>query len=291
MSAARVVQPPANLSGSLLAALGALGFATLGIWGKLASHVGLNPFAALSWRFLIVAAVLLPFTWRDVTWQARFQMVKVGLLYGLATTCYFSALTRISAGTTSLLNYLAPAVVILIGFALGRKPTTGQLFSVVLAAAGLLLIVGLPSPADHDRTGLLLGALTAVTYALYLLANEHLLRGQPPLAATAYTTLTAGLYFTGYALATHQYQVPSETEHWGIVLGMAFIATLVPVPALFSAIQRLGAASTSLIATLEPLFAVLLAALILGEPLRPSLMIGGVLILVGAVLAQRLGLR
>lgn len=284
-------QPPNNLAGTLLAALGALGFATLGIWGKLASQVGLNPFAALSWRFLIVAAVLLPFTWRGVTWQARLQMVKVGLLYGLATTFYFSALTRISAGTTSLLNYLAPAVVILLGLALGRKPTTGQLFSVILAATGLLLIVGLPGPADHDRTGLLLGALTAVMYALYLLGNEHLLRGQPPLRATAYTTLTAGLYFTGYAVFTHQYQVPSEPAHWGIVLGMAFMATLIPVPALFAAIQRLEAASASLIATLEPLFAVLLAALILGEPLRPTLIGGGLLILGGAVMAQQPQLR
>lgn len=291
MTDARTVRSSAKVTGMLLGALAALGFATLGIWGKLAGEVGLNPFAALAWRFLIVAAVLLPFTWRSVTWPARGQMVKVGLLYGVSTTFYFAALGRISAGTTSLLLYLAPAFVILFGWLAGRKPSPAQLGAVALAAAGLILIVGLPGPADRDRVGLLLAAITAALYAAYLLGNEHLLRGLPPLSTTAYLTLTAGLYFTGYALLTDQFQVPSQPAHWGIILGLAFAATLIPVPTLFAAIQRLGATNASLIATLEPLFAVLMAAVILGEPLRPTLIIGGLLILGGAVLAQQPGFR
>lgn len=280
---------PERLFGALLAVLGALGFATLGIWGKLAALVGLNPFAALTWRFLLVAAVLLPFTWRGLGWRARGQVLKVGLLYGLATTCYFAALTRISAGTTSLLLYLAPACVILFGWLAGRRPRAAHLGAVALAAAGLALIAGLPGPADHDQLGLLFAAGAALLYAGYLLANEHLLRGLPPLSTTAHLTLVAGLYFLGYALLTRQFQLPSQPTHWGIILGMALAATLIPVPALFAAIQRLGAASASLIATLEPVFAVLLAAVVLGEPLRPSLILGGLLILGGAVLSQLAG--
>lgn len=111
----------------LLAVLGALGFATLGIWGKLAADVGLNPFAALTWRFLLVALILLPMTWRSVTWEARGRMLRVGLLYGLATTFYFAALERITVGTTSLLLYLAPAFIILFSWIVGHKPSYAQL--------------------------------------------------------------------------------------------------------------------------------------------------------------------
>lgn len=278
--------PPATLTGMLLAVLGALGFATLGIWGKLAADVGLNPFAALTWRFLLVALILLPMTWRSVTWEARGRMLRVGLLYGLATTFYFAALERITVGTTSLLLYLAPAFIILFSWIVGHKPSYAQLGAVVLAAAGLSLIVGLPGPADRDQVGLLLAGAAAAAYAIYLLANERLLRGLPPMATTAHMALTAAVYFAVYALLTQQFQIPSQLSHWGIVLGMAVAATLIPVPALFAAIQRLGAANASLIATLEPLFAVLLAAAVLGEPLRPTLVLGGAFILGGAVLAQ-----
>ena len=58
------------------------------------------------------------------------------------------------------------------------------------------------------------------------------------------------------------------------------------VPSLYAAIGRLGAAQASLLGTLEPLFTVLLAFVVLHEPLRPSVLVGGSLILGGAVLSQ-----
>jgi drug/metabolite transporter (DMT)-like permease len=59
------------------------------------------------------------------------------------------------------------------------------------------------------------------------------------------------------------------------------------VPLLFMAIRRIGAARTSVLATTEPLWTVLLAFLVLDEPLRAGTLVGGALILAGALLAQR----
>ena len=84
-------------------------------------------------------------------------MLGVGAVYALATTCFFGALDRVSAGTTGLLLYLAPAFVVLFGWLLGRTPGRHQLGAVALAAAGLGLVVGLPAPTDRDPLGLLLG--------------------------------------------------------------------------------------------------------------------------------------
>ncbi|AFD27236.1 Permease of the drug/metabolite transporter superfamily (plasmid) [Deinococcus gobiensis I-0] len=80
--------------------------------------------------------------------------------------------------------------------------------------------------------------------------------------------------------------VPQELGHWGLILGMLIVPTLISMPALFSAVQRLGAARASLLTTTDPLWALLFAALLLGEPLGPSQIAGGALILGGAVLAQ-----
>ncbi|TDE86413.1 DMT family transporter [Deinococcus sp. S9] len=280
--------PPTTVRAGLgLALVAALGFSTLGIWGKLAGRVGLDSFSVLAWRFGLVALALLPLAGRELTWRQRRPLLGVGLLYALATTCYFGALSRITAGATGLLLYLAPAFVILFSWLLGRRPDAAKLGAVALAALGLGLVVGIPGAGDRDPLGLGLGAGAGALYAAYLLASERWLSGVPPLASTGHMALVAGLYFAALAAGTGTLHVPATAAQWGVIVGMAALATLVAVPALYGAVERLGAARASLIGTLEPLFTVLLAFLILAEPLRPAVLLGGTLILAGAVLAQR----
>ena len=271
--------------GVLLALIAALGFSTLGVLGKLSVQAGLPALAALPWRFGLVALLLLPLA-RNLSWAVRGQMLGVGLLYCLATHAYFLALGRISAGATSLLLYLAPAFVLLYLALVRRWPTRAQLLGISFTLAGLGLVVGLPGPQDGDPLGLGAGVLAAALYGLYLLASERLSTGVPPLASTAYMSLSAAVYFGLLAAANHTFAVPSGAAQWGVVLGMALLPTLLAVPALYGAVARIGAARASVVATAEPLFTVLLAALFLGDRLRAGVVLGGLCILAGAVLAQ-----
>ena len=146
--------------------------------------------------------------------------------------------------------------------------------------------MGLPGPQDGDPLGLGAGVLAAALYGLYLLASERLSTGVPPLASTAYMSLSAAVYFGLLAAANHTFAVPSGAAQWGVVLGMALLPTLLAVPALYGAVARIGAARASVVATAEPLFTVMLAALFLGDRLRAGVVLGGLCILAGAVLAQ-----
>ena len=283
---APAVSAPDRRAGLIWALVAALAFSTLGIWGKLATASGLSSFAALTFRFGLVALMLLPFTSRGLSWAARGRMLGVGVVYALATTCFFGALDRVSAGTTGLLLYLAPAFVVLFGWLLGRTPGRHQLGAVALAAAGLGLVVGLPAPTDRDPLGLLLGAGAGALYAAYLMASERWLADTPALSNTAHVALCAALYFGALAVLGEGLQVPTGAQ-WLPVLGLALIPTLIAVPALYGAVRHLGAAQASLLGTLEPLFTVALAFLVLHEPLRPSALLGGALILGGAALSQR----
>ena len=283
---APAVSAPDRRAGLIWALVAALAFSTLGIWGKLATASGLSGFAALTFRFGLVALMLLPFTSRGLSWAARGRMLGVGVVYALATTCFFGALDRVSAGTTGLLLYLAPAFVVLFGWLLGRTPGRHQLGAVALAAAGLGLVVGLPAPTDRDPLGLLLGAGAGALYAAYLMASERWLADTPALGNTAYVALCAALYFGALAVLGEGLQVPTGAQ-WLPVLGLALIPTLIAVPALYGAVRHLGAAQASLLGTLEPLFTVALAFLVLHEPLRPAALLGGALILGGAALSQR----
>ena len=279
-------------SGVLLALLAALGFSTLGILGKLSGQAGLPVLAALPWRFGLVALLLLPLG-RRLNWTlsraTRGRMLGVGLLYCLTTHAYFLALGRVSAGTTSLLLYLAPAFVLLYLTLAGDRPGRMQLGAIALTLTGLGLVVGLPGPADQGALGLGAGVVAAALYGLYLLASERWLTGVPPLASTAYMSLSAAVYFSVLDAFNGQMTVPATAAQWGVVLGLAALPTLVAVPALYGAIARIGAARASVVATTEPLWTVLLAATFLGEGLRAGVLLGGACILAGAVLAQLKG--
>ncbi|MBB5235629.1 DMT family transporter [Deinococcus budaensis] len=273
-------------TGLLLALVAALSFATLGIWGKLAGEVGLGTYQVLAWRFGLVAAALLPLVGRGLSWPQRGPLLGAGVVYVLATFCYFGALGRVTAGATGLLLYLAPAFVILFGWLAGQRPGAARLGAVALAALGLGLVVGVPGAGDRDPLGLALGAGAGALYAAYLLASERWLRGVPPLAATGHLALVGAAAFGALAAARGELGMPEGAAQWGVILGMAALPTLIAVPALYGAVSRLGAARASLLGTLEPLFTVALAFLVLGEPLRPAMLLGGALILAGAALAQ-----
>ncbi|WP_424949978.1 DMT family transporter [Deinococcus sp.] len=277
--------PTPARSGIPLALTAALGFSSLGILGKLSGQAGLPALAALPWRFGLVALLLLPFS-RGLEWGVRGRMLGVGLLYCLATHAYFLALGRISAGSTSLLLYLAPAFVLLYLTVSGRPPTRVQVGAIVFTLLGLGLVVGLPGPTDHDPLGIAAGILAAALYGLYLLASERWLSQTAPLASTASMSLSAAVYFGVLDSFSGQLTVPAGSAQWGVVLGLALLPTLVAVPALYGAIARIGAARASVVASTEPLWTVLLAALFLDEKLRAGVLLGGACILVGAVLAQ-----
>jgi drug/metabolite transporter (DMT)-like permease len=271
--------------GVALGVLAALTFGTLGIFGKLATTVGLDSHQTLGWRFAVVAALLLPLSGR-LTWGARGRLMGVGALYTVATLSYFAALGRVSAGTTSLLLYSAPAFVVLLAWLQGHAPRRTQLGAVALAAVGLALVIGLPGPADRDPTGLLCATVAGALYATYLSASERWLGGVAPVAATAHMALVAGVTFSVLALGRGTLQVPAHLDAWGVILGMALIPTVIAVPALYGAVARLGATRASLLGTLEPLFTVLLATVLLHERVGSGALLGGGLILAGAGLAQ-----
>jgi drug/metabolite transporter (DMT)-like permease len=272
--------------GILLAAGSAFCFSTLGIWGRLTQQLGVASSSLLVWRFALVALVLLVVGYgKGFTWRERLKMVLFGLAYFVFTALYFASLERISAGTAALLVYLAPVVVVLIHAVQGKRPSQRQLIATGLAVAGLLVIVGIPSSRDANLLGVGLGALAGIGYGWYLVMSETQ-RHVPPLAFTAHSALGSAIGFAFLNVFAGTTQIPNTLPLWGLVLVMAIVSTLLALPMLYASITRIGAAKASLISTLEPVFAVVLAWVFLAETPRAEMLLGAALVLSGAALAS-----
>jgi drug/metabolite transporter (DMT)-like permease len=276
----------AEILGVVVAVASALGFSTLALWGKFSQQLAIPTETFLAFRFGLAALALLPLTARGLTAKDRVRQTAFGSVYTVQTLLYFSALQQVSASVTTLLLYLAPGFVVLYEWLLGTQPQRTQLMGLALSSLGLVVIVGLPSPSNGTITGFVLAVLSGACYAGFLVASSRLFPKADSLTLTANASLGSSAGFVILGFFTTNLRLPTQALEWGTIFGAVVCATLLAIPLMFQAVKLLGATRSSLLFTLEPVFVTGLALVFLGEPLTLGKVIGGALILGGAMLAQ-----
>jgi drug/metabolite transporter (DMT)-like permease len=101
---------------------------------------------------------------------------------------------------------------------------------------------------------------------------------------------SAAVVFVGVAAATGP-RWPGTTAGWLAVAGIALVSTVAAITLFFAGLERIGPTQASTLSTVEPLFTVLLAAVVLGETIAPLQLAGGALILAAVILLARAPLR
>lgn len=271
--------------------LAAAGFGTIAVFGKLGFEVGLNNPTMLGWRFPLAALLL----WgaiaarrghRHLTRPSTAVALGLGVAYTVLTAAFFWGLLYITAGLAVITLYTYPIYVFAIAVVfLGEGVTRRKLLALVLAIAGVVIIVGLDTSVVDVR-GLLLVSVAAVAYAIYTTGSRVAVADlRPDLLATVAMTGAAGL-FAGYGLLTGTLVVPEGADQWGVVGGLALFGTALPVMSFAYGLERVEASRASVLTTLEPPVAVALGVVVLGEALSPGILVGGLLVLAGIVLIQ-----
>jgi drug/metabolite transporter (DMT)-like permease len=207
--------------------------------------------------------------------------------------CFFTALSVLPAGRTSLIIALNPVVTLLIAVALlGDRLSATRWLGVALALLGVWVVVtrgDLSQIAQSVGKGELsmFGAVCA--WAVYTLLGRKLLQGLSPVLATLWAAIWGTLFLGLLALRDiSQVQASSFTpEVWAGLVFLGVFGTAVAFVWYYEGIRRLGAARTVVFNNLVPVFGVLLGWLILGEALSVSLLVGGGLAIFGVFLVNR----
>lgn len=261
------------------------------------------PMSLAFWRWSLALAILLPFVGRPL-WRQRSQIRAAGwrlwLVAGLGIASYNSLLYHAAHSTSAinitLLNTCLPLATFLgAGLLLGEWPARRAWFGMAVAAGGLLLLIGRGDLAtflalDFYRGDLLM-LLAVAAWALYsLLMRLWGARfGLPPLPLLGVMILF-GLFLMLpiYLLELLRVGGFSPTPANLAAIGYtALFASLVAYLAWNHGLKVLGAARASLFTYLMPVFAALLAWLLLDERLAFYHWLGGGLIFAGLLLATR----
>jgi drug/metabolite transporter (DMT)-like permease len=280
-----------DLAGGLSVAVASVLFGGVVILGK-SMPPSLPVPSILAVRFGI-AAVTLAFILvvrRQGLRPARGEMWRLLLLgaagYAVESSFFFSALGRGSAAAVTLLFFTYPALVAVFSALLGRGlPGWLVLGALVAAVAGAGLVATSGSGLDITAGGIGFALASAFTFSLYLLGVEALVTRTPPLAAAMWVSGSASAALVVYALAGGADRFPEGGGEWVRVAAMGLL-TAGAFVLLFRGLRRVGAVRTAIIAALEPVATALMAVTILGDTLRPGVLLGGALILAGTVAAS-----
>jgi len=285
------------LKGLVCAIISAIGFGTLPILGKLGYGLGMETFELLSYRFglgaLMLAGVLAVKNPRALLIRPRTlaKAVAVGMcLSPLQSTCFMSAVKYIPAATTTLILYFYPITVTLLSMLFFRMRVGRWVaLSLVLVTAGCALVFYDAFAQSMDPTGLAFATGAMAIFSVYLIISQQILKNEPPLPVALYVVLSAAVVFT--ALAGPPDLSAMTWEKAAVAAALGLFPTAVAVGLLYTAIESIGSAYTSIFSTLEPVATVALAWLVLDEPLAPVQLAGAACIIVGICLPNMRLLR
>lgn len=277
----------ARRRGRMSALLGGAFFGTLGPFSKLFYQAGGGAFALICFRVVGTAVVL----GCAVALRRRMSLRGAPLLFALAlgvpqlgqNYALLEGFSRAPAGLVILMFYIYPLVVCLgERFIFHDKLDAPRLVALTLGIVGIALTVGRPSSAPILGVALGLGA--GLCTGTYILASRHLFTqvevGPIELIAVMYVLPASLLAVVAVARRT---AMPSGSGlAWALVI--IAISSVLAMLSFYSGIQHAGAGVASLLATVEPFVAVVLAYVLVGEALSLRQLAGGALIL-GAVLS------
>jgi drug/metabolite transporter (DMT)-like permease len=302
---ARSTQPSGGALGAGLVVLAAVCFGTLGPISRYADDAGVEALTLVAWRAGIGATAMLlllaglalvagrrPQDPRSVPARQRWFVVLGAGANLVLNLAMFIAFVRVEIGLALLLFYLFPGIVAAASV-LWFDERLDQLRWVALGVSmiGLLLtLVGAGGVGDLDPIGIGLAIMASFAQAFYVLAARHGFPDVEPIEAAASTMGLAAVGYVVISVVIGQFAalgMPlTSSQALTAVLLAGIVGAAVPTLSFLFGIRLLGAPRAAILATLEPVVGVALAAWLLNEQPSPVQLVGGALILVAAVLLQ-----
>jgi drug/metabolite transporter (DMT)-like permease len=218
------------------------------------------------------------------------RMFLLGIL-GVAASNYFYylAIQRTNVATAIILQYTAPVWVLLYSVARGlQKATLRRVLAVGLAITGIALVIGIF--AGHglrlDRVGITAAMLAAFSFSFYNLGGHSVLLRFDRWTVLLYVILSASLFWMvinpPWKIAAAHY----SNAQWLFLLVFSLVSVLAPFAFYFAGLQHLEPTRAIVVSCLEPVFSIVIAAITLGEVVRPVQSLGVVLVLLAIVVVQ-----
>lgn len=265
------------------------------LWGftsVLGKLISLDAMPLVWWRMLLVVVMLalLPRVWRGMRHMRRRELLTyagIGCLVAIHWLAFYGAVKLANASTAAVCLAIAPLLAAFLEpWITKSRFQARELWVGIGVVPGVILLAG-GLPADM-YLGLCLGLLSAVFAVLFTICNKRIAGNGSPMTITAIEMAGGSLLITLlmplFMPASAAFALPDL--HDGILLLiLSGACTLLPFSLLLVVLREVSAFATQIATNMEPVYAVLLAIILLGEEQQVSwLFYAGVCIIIASVL-------
>jgi drug/metabolite transporter, DME family len=286
-----------RLLGALAVAVAASIWGTLGLFAKILYAQGVS-FEALvavrafvGWLAVLLFLLATQGAWslrvasRDLAFLLPLGLVGIGTFYLL----YFYTVRESTIGTAAILLYSAPAFVVVLAWLFLREPlNAAKVFALLLTVGGIFLVAGAYDPANLEVSPkvLITGLLSGLTYGLYAIFGRPLTGHLSPAVILSYALAFGSALLVLAAIPTLDTLAGLPAGSYALLLMLAVVHTTLAFALYTFGIMHLGAGRAAIVATIEPVVAGILGVTLLSEELTALKVLGALLVLAGAALAQ-----
>ncbi|MBC7469437.1 MAG: DMT family transporter [Ramlibacter sp.] len=269
---------------------------------RIAFNNGVDVATAVVFRSAVTALVIVAILAAQgvrVTFTPRHKRMLpvIGLLIGVQSLCLYSAVARLPVALALLAFNTYPIWTAFWSWAIYRhRPERPLLVAMPVILVGLALALDVFGAASglgaqgqwaSIGAGVAFALTAAATFGLALVITQHEAGDVDGRVRTATTMTLAGLVALAMVASQGGFHLPQAPAGWGGLFALTFLyGTAFTV--LFTVLPRLGVVGNSAIMNVEPVFALVLAWLVLGQAVAPIQVVGA-LIVVGTVML--LGMR
>jgi drug/metabolite transporter (DMT)-like permease len=257
------------------------------IFGKMAIGSGFSPLAVISIRTSLAALfmlVLIGARMRSFLYIYPVGLIGcllAGLINGLGSILYYTALARLDAGVGHMIYSFYPFFVAF-WLVIDRHPLSRLTLIRLLVAVPAVVLLIAPGKSAIEPLAALMMLASALLYALHMLINQRILF-EAPAPTVALYTLVSMAATVDLAFLLIDRTIPVVSGIWWPVLAMAVI-TFFSRLALFMGIKHLGGLQTAIFGLAELFVTIILAQVWLGERLLPTQWIGAALLSISLLL-------
>ncbi|HEX4983015.1 MAG TPA: DMT family transporter [Ilumatobacteraceae bacterium] len=277
------------------AALSATAYSASAVLGKhLLQDLRANDM--LFWRFSIAIPVcwfvLAARAWRggpNPLGVRRRPLVAVGVLFCGMSWIGFVALDHLDASLYIVLVYVYPALVAAAAPLFGQRISGATWMAIGVAIVGISLTVPdvFQGAGRGDAFGVVLTLVQAVALATYTIVSSRVVTARADGLVTMGWSLVGSWLGMAVLAVAVGLRLPSDGRVAAELVSFAIVPTIVSGACFYQALRFLAPTRVAMIAILEPVLTIVWAVLLLGEGLRAIQLVGGLLVLVGVVWAQR----
>lgn len=282
-------------SGYIFVISAAMLWAASGTAAKFLFRGGISAFQLVQLRTTIASAIL--FAWLIIRKPKLLRIeindlvyfILLGIALAASQVTYLYAISKIHVAAAILLQYLSPVFIALyvLLFSRGRLALT-SIVATAGAVAGSYLMVGgyRMDVVSMSGPGIVSGLISAVAFAAYTVKSEYGMHKYTPWTVVFYAMAFAAIFWNIFHPPLSAFAQPRGIMQWLCIFFVGTFGTILSFGFYNKGIKLVGAMHANISATLEPVFAGVVAYFVLGETMAVWQAMGGLLVIASVLLIQ-----